>query len=61
MGMYLSEAFEQMRGLNLLAIKQINSVSKSGHDLHMIDDYETLVSQKEREVLSMTEVISGLI
>lgn len=59
MRMFLNEALDQLRGLNLLAIKQLTTVCKNGYSLHMIDDYETLISQKEKENLALIEVLLG--
>lgn len=44
----VSDLVHKERGLALMAINKINQICKAGFALHMIEDYETMVSRYER-------------
>jgi hypothetical protein len=53
---YIVDFIHKLRGLNLIAIKEIDRLKGASGDLQIVEDYETLVSDKERSNIELKKV-----
>lgn len=50
------EMLQKIKGFNLLIIKGFRKLRKYKHETLMIDDYETIMSSKQNEILLLKNV-----
>lgn len=46
----------KLRGLCIQAVRKLDELSMAHFALHMVDDYEILVSKKEKEIIELRQV-----
>ena len=46
----------KLRGLSIQTIRKLDELCTANYALHMVDDYEMLVSTKDREILDLRQV-----
>ena len=46
----------KLRGLSIQTIRKLDELCTANYALHMVDDYEMLVSAKDREILDLRQV-----
>ena len=50
------EMLQKIKGFNLMIVKGFRKLRKYKHEALMIEDYETVLSSKENEVLGLKNV-----
>lgn len=54
--MNILELASKLRGLSIQAIRKLDELSTAHYALHMVDDYEILISHKEKEITDLRHV-----
>lgn len=54
--MFTGDIVNGLRGLSIQVIKKLDELCSVNYALHMIDDYEVLMSRKEKENLELRSV-----
>jgi hypothetical protein len=56
MRMHPIDMVAKLRGLCIQAVRKLDELSMAHFALHMVDDYEILVSKKEKEIIELRQV-----
>lgn len=55
--MFMGDIASSLRGLSIQATNKLDEMCSANYALHMIDDYEMLMSQKEKENIELRSVL----